>query len=257
MIELKNLTKKFGKLTAVDKVSLAVDKGEILGFLGPNGAGKTTTIKMMAGILKPTEGTVIIGGYDIIQKPLEAKQIFGFIPDRPFIYEQLSGEEFLRFTSGLYRLPETSSRIRSSRLLELFELEAWKDEPISSYSHGMKQRLVMASALLPEPKVLIVDEPMVGLDPKAARIVKQLFREITETGVSLFMSTHTLDVAAETCHRIAIILQGRLIAVGTVEELKQMTTSEDPSLESIFLELTGGWVTEVGDFLHKPAERTD
>ncbi len=249
MIELKDLTKRFGKFTAVDRLNLKVSPGEILGFLGPNGAGKTTTIKMMTGILKPTRGTAVIGGYDISRHPLEAKRIFGFIPDRPFLYEQLTGGEFLRFVSGLYRLPEARSRTQRRRLLDLFELAAWKDEPVSSYSHGMKQRLVMAASLLPEPKVLIVDEPMVGLDPRAARIVKQIFRQVAATGVSLFMSTHSLEVAAETCDRIAIILQGRLIAEGTQEELARMAEREGASLESVFLELTGGWVTEVGDFL--------
>ena len=257
MIELRNLTKTFGDFTAVDRLNLEVVPGEILGFLGPNGAGKTTTIRMMAGILKPTGGTAIIGGYDIARRPLEAKRTFGFIPDRPFLYEKLTGGEFLRFVSGLYDLPGARGRERRGRLLELFELEAWKNEPVSSYSHGMKQRLVMAGALLPEPRVLIVDEPMVGLDPKAARLVKQIFREAAGAGVSLFMSTHSLEVAAETCDRIAIILQGKLIAQGTVKELERMVDGDGASLESIFLELTGGWVTEVGDFLHKRSPEAD
>jgi ABC-2 type transport system ATP-binding protein len=252
MIELKNLTKRFGNFTAVDDLSLTVSPGEILGFLGPNGAGKTTTIKMMTGILKPTRGTAVIGGCDIVRQPLEAKRVFGFIPDRPFLYEQLTGAEFLRFVSGLYRLPEARSRERRSQLLDLFDLAAWKDEPLSSYSHGMKQRLVMASALLHEPRVLIVDEPMVGLDPRGARMVKQIFREEAARGVSLFLSTHSLELAADTCDRIAVILKGRLIAQGTREELGRMAGCKDESLESVFLKLTGGWVTGAGDFLHRP-----
>jgi len=257
MIELRNLTKRYGEFTAVDRLSLEVAPGEVLGFLGPNGAGKTTTIRMMAGILKPSAGTAVIGGYDISRNPLEAKRIFGFIPDRPFLYEKLTGGEFLRFVAGLYGLPEPAGRERRGRLLELFDLSAWKDEPVSSYSHGMKQRLVMAAALLHEPRVLIVDEPMVGLDPRAARLVKQIFRESAGAGVSLFLSTHSLEVAAETCDRIAIIFQGRLIAQGTLEELGRAAGGPGRSLESIFLELTGGWVTEVGDFLHKPGTGAD
>ena len=257
MIELKNLTKKYGDLAAVDHINLEVHPGEIVGFLGPNGAGKTTTIKMMAGILKPTEGTAIIGGYDILRRPLEGKRIFGFIPDRPFIYERLTGSEFLRFVGRLYSLNDKRAVARQARLLELFELEDWKDELVASYSHGMKQRLVMASALLHEPKVLIIDEPMVGLDPKAAGMVKRIFREIARNGVTVFMSTHSLEVAEETCHRIAIILRGRILVDGTLEELGRMARCEDARLEPIFLSLTGGQVTEVGDFLRDKKETSD
>ena len=249
MIELKNLTKTYGRLTAVDHIDLEVHAGEIIGFLGPNGAGKTTTIKMMAGILKPTEGTAIIAGHDILREPIEAKRAFGFIPDRPFIYERLTGAEFLRFMGCLYAIDGVQADLRRGRLLELFELVEWKDELVSSYSHGMKQRLVMASALLHDPKVLIIDEPMVGLDPKAAKMVKRIFREIARKGVTVFMSTHSLEVAEETCHRIAIIMHGRILVKGTLEELAREAGSGEGRLESIFLELTGGSVTEVGEFL--------
>ena len=249
MIELRDLTKRFGRFTAVDGLTLHVAPGEILGFLGPNGAGKTTTIRMMTGILEPTRGTAVIGGYDIRRQPLEAKRIFGFVPDRPFLYEQLTGGEFLRFVSGLYRLDESRGRTQRSRLLDLFELAEWKDQPVSGYSHGMKQRLIMAAALLPEPRVLIVDEPMVGLDPRGARVVKGIFRELAASGVSLFLSTHSLEAAAEMCHRIAVILRGRLVAEGTQEELGRAAACKGGTLESIFLKLTGGWVTDVGDFL--------
>jgi ABC-2 type transport system ATP-binding protein len=249
MIELRNLTKKFGQLTAVDHVNLEVSHGEILGFLGPNGAGKTTTIRMMAGILKPTEGTTLIGGYDILQQPLEAKRIFGFVPDRPFLYERLTGQEFLRFVGKLYNLEPRQAETRQSKLLELFELEAWKHELVASYSHGMKQRLVMASALIHDPRVLIIDEPMVGLDPRAAKMVKGLLREIARSGVTIFLSTHSLEMAEETCDRIAIILRGRILVLGTLEDLARMVGSEPARLEPIFLTLTGGVVTEVGDFL--------
>ncbi len=250
MIELKNLTKKYGDFTAVDHVNLEVRPGEILGFIGPNGAGKTTTIKMMAGILKPTEGTAQICGHDILHEPLEAKRTFGFIPDRPFLYERLTGEEFLGFTARLYNMDEDQAAGRRARLLELFELEQWKNELVSSYSHGMKQRLVMASALLHDPRVLIIDEPMVGLDPKAARMVKGIFREIADKGVSVFLSTHSLEVAEETCDRISIIMHGRILVTGTLEELADGLRNEEARLEAIFLNLTGGVVTEVGDFLH-------
>jgi ABC-2 type transport system ATP-binding protein len=257
MIELKNLTKKYSTLIAVDHINLEVSRGEIMGFLGPNGAGKTTTIKMMAGILAPTEGTAIIGGYDITKEPLEAKRITGFIPDRPFIYEKLTGEEFLTFIGRLYNLDGGTMNIRRGKLLELFELDQWKDEPVESYSHGMKQRLVMAASLLHNPKVVIVDEPMVGLDPKAAKMVKRIFRQIASDGACVFMSTHTLEVAEETCDRIAIIMQGKIIAVGTLPELGRIAQREGDSLESIFLQFTGGVVTEVGDFLRYIHEAQD
>jgi ABC-2 type transport system ATP-binding protein len=251
MIELRNLTKTFGTLTAVDHVDLKVPPGEILGFLGPNGAGKTTTIRMMAGILRPTEGTALIGGFDIRRQPLEAKAIFGFIPDRPFLYERLTGEEFLRFVGRLYRLEDRQAGARQARLLEMFELTEWKDELVASYSHGMKQRLVMASALLHEPRVLIVDEPMVGLDPKAAKMVKRIFREIAGQGVTVFLSTHSLEMAEEVCHRIAIIMHGRILVTGTAEELAREAGTGEARLEPVFLRLTGGVVTDVGEFLRE------
>ncbi len=251
MIEVENLSKKYSEFLAVDNISMDVAGGEVFGFLGPNGAGKTTTIKMMAGVLKPTSGTVRIGGYDIQKEPINAKQIFGYIPDRPYIYEKLTGDEFLTFAGRLYGMNSRNAVMRRGKLLELFELHEWKNEPIESYSHGMKQRLVMASALLHEPSVVIIDEPMVGLDPKAAKMVKRIFREIANDGVCVFISTHTLDLAQETCDRIAIILQGQIIAMGSIQELKAAADSDDGKLESIFLKLTGGVVTEVGDFLRE------
>ena len=249
MIKLENLTKNYGDLVAVDQINLEVSKGEVFGFLGPNGAGKTTTIKMIAGVLKPTSGTAYIGGYDISKNPLKAKQIFGFIPDRPFIYEKLTGDEFLTFTSRLYGLNSDNARMRQGKLLDVFELTEWKNEPVESYSHGMKQRLVMAAALLHDPEVVIVDEPMVGLDPKAAKMVKRIFREIANDGVCVFLSTHTLDLVEETCDRVAIIMRGKIKAIGTLDELHVQAGTEDKRLESIFLNITGGVVTEVGDFL--------
>lgn len=240
MIRLIHLTKLYKGLRAVDDVNLEVREGIIFGFLGPNGAGKTTTIKMMAGVMKPTSGQIIINGMDISQSPAEVKRAVGFIPDRPFLYEKLTGMEFLRFMGGLYDLDHSSSlESRSLELLELFDLIHWRDELIESYSHGMKQRLVICAALLHRPKTLIVDEPMVGLDPRGARLVKDLFKAQADQGATIFMSTHSLEVAQEVCHEIAIIQAGRILAVGTAEDLKREAGVEG-NLESIFLKLTEG-----------------
>ena len=240
MIKLVNVTKFYRGFCAVDHVNLEVGKGVVFGFLGPNGAGKTTTIKMMAGVLKPTEGQIIINGIDLSEDPSEAKRCTGFIPDRPFLYEKLTGEEFLRFTAGLYRSNHSSSLETDIRtLLERFELSHWGAELIESYSHGMKQRLVMCAALLNEPKVLIVDEPMVGLDPRGARLVKDIFRELAAKGTTVFMSTHSLEVAQEVCKEVAIIQSGKVIATGTADDLKKIA-GIDGNLESIFLKLTEG-----------------
>jgi len=240
MIKLINLTKQYKGLRAVDNINLEVRKGAIFGFLGPNGAGKTTTIKMMAGVLAPTAGRIIINGLDLAQAPSAVKQIVGFIPDRPFLYEKLTGLEFLHFIAALYRLERGPSlKRRISELLELFDLSHWQEELIESYSHGMSQRLVMCAALVHEPKVLIVDEPMVGLDPKAARLVKNIFRDQARYGGTIFMSTHSLEVAQEVCDEIAILQAGRIIAQGTSGELKRQA-GVDGNLEQIFLKLTEG-----------------
>jgi ABC-2 type transport system ATP-binding protein len=238
MIRIVNLTKLYGKLAAVDHISLAVAQGEIFGFLGPNGAGKTTTIKMMAGLLQPTDGSILLHGYDIQKEPLKAKSITGFIPDRPFLYEKLTAMEFMRFVAELYDMHDSSGRIND--LLDLFGLPDWKEELIENFSHGMKQRLVMASALLHNPKVLVVDEPMVGLDPRGARLVKDIFKDLASKGVTVFMSTHTLEIAEQMCTRVAIINLGRIIAEGSVEDLGRMARMENSHLEPIFLRLTGG-----------------
>jgi ABC-2 type transport system ATP-binding protein len=240
MIKLIDVTKYYKGLCAVDHLNIEVGKGIVFGFLGPNGAGKTTTIKIMAGILMPTEGQIIINGIDLSKEPSEAKRSTGFIPDRPFVYEKLTGKEFLQFMGGLYRSNHSSSlETDIMGLLERFELSHWGDELIESYSHGMKQRLVMCSALLHEPKVLIVDEPMVGLDPRGARLVKDIFRELAEKGTTVFMSTHSLEVAQEVCEEIAIIQAGKVIATGTADDLKKVAGVEG-NLESIFLKLTEG-----------------
>jgi ABC-2 type transport system ATP-binding protein len=238
MIKLTRLTKVYGDLTAVNSISLDVAAGEVFGFLGPNGAGKTTTIKMMAGLLQPTSGTAEIGGFDIRKEPLRAKAITGFIPDRPYLYDKLTAAEFLHFVARLYAMSGPSKRI--SELLELFSLADWSDELVENFSHGMKQRLVMASALLHEPKVLVVDEPMVGLDPRGARLVKDLFRDLAAAGVTVFLSTHTLEIVESLCTRVAIINNGVIIAEGSVGELGRLARMENSHLEPIFLKLTGG-----------------
>jgi ABC-2 type transport system ATP-binding protein len=238
MIKLKNLTKLYGKLTAVNGINLEVAQGEVFGFLGPNGAGKTTTIKMMAGLLQPTRGSALIGGYDVQQEPLKAKLITGFIPDRPFLYEKLTAAEFMRFVAKLYDMNDPKTWI--SELLGLFGLSEWADELVENFSHGMKQRLVMASSLLHKPQVLVVDEPMVGLDPRGARLVKDIFKDLASNGVTIFMSTHTLEIVEQMCTRVAIINKGDVIAEGSVRDLGRMASMPNSHLEPIFLRLTGG-----------------
>ncbi len=239
MIQLRSLTKRYGKFTAVDSIDLTVSQGEIFGFLGPNGAGKTTTLRMIAGILRPTAGTVSIGGVNVVANPLAAKAKLGYIPDRPFIYEKLTGSEFLRFVAGLYdqQGPDVDNRARE--LLALFDLEDWRDELVESYSHGMRQKLIISSAFVHRPEAIVVDEPMVGLDPKAARTLKDLFREYVNRGHTIMMSTHTLEVAESLCDRIAIIQGGKIRAEGTMAELRTQSEDGTERLESIFLKLTG------------------
>jgi len=238
MIELKGITKKFGDFRAVDNLNLKVEKGEIFGFLGPNGAGKTTTIKMIAGILLPTAGSIAIGGIDMATQPEAAKRKIGFIPDRPYLYEKLTGMEFLKFTADLYDVPHEIYLERARKNLEMFSLADWSDELIESYSHGMKQRLIMSAALLHDPEIIIVDEPMVGLDPAAIIMVKDLLQRLAHNGVSVFMSTHTLTIAEDTCDRIGIIHRGRMIASGTTADLQREANVTDADLEKVFLNLT-------------------
>ncbi|OQX62182.1 MAG: ABC transporter [Desulfococcus sp. 4484_241] len=238
MIELCNLTKKFGEFTAVSDVTLTVPGGEVFGFIGPNGAGKTTTIRIIGGILAPTSGSVRICGIDMAREPEKAKARIGFIPDRPYLYEKLTAIEFLRFTSDLYGVDTASFYDRAISMLRLFSLEQWKDILIESFSHGMKQRLIMAGALLHDPDVLVVDEPMVGLDPAGIRMVMELFRKLAASGVAVFMSTHTLAVAQDVCDRVGVINHGRLIAVGTIEDLMEKTDAGRPDLEEVFFRLT-------------------
>ena len=240
MIELTQLTKRYGRFTTVAGIDLTIPKGELYGLLGPNGAGKTTTMRMIAGILQPTSGTVRIAGIDIQAQPLVAKAHLGFIPDRPFVYDKLTGAEFLRFVAGLYGQGGKLIERRIDELLELFELDAWKDELTEAYSHGMRQKLIISSALVHRPDVIVVDEPMVGLDPKSARLLKDLLREFVTRGGTVLMSTHTLEIAEAMCDRIAIVHGGRIAAEGTMDALRLQTSSGDASLEELFLKLTGG-----------------
>jgi ABC-2 type transport system ATP-binding protein len=238
VIRLTNLTKRYGSFTAVDAISLDVPPGELFGFLGPNGAGKTTTLRMIAGILKPTSGTVEIGGVDIERDPITAKALLGFIPDRPFIYEKLTGGEFLRFVAGLYGQAGAEVEHRARELLALFDLEEWRDELVESYSHGMRQKLIVSSAFVHRPQVIVVDEPHVGLDPKSIKILRDLFREYARRGHTIMMSTHTLETAESLCDRIAIIVNGKIGAFGTMDDLRRQSR-HGGGLEEIFLKLTG------------------
>ncbi len=239
MIRITHLTKQFGPLTALKDLSLEVPKGEIFGFLGPNGAGKTTTLKIMAGVLAPTAGDVTLGGFSILTESAQAKAITGYIPDRPFLYDKLTGLEFLHFVGGLYGLLPTEIDKEIESRLNLFDLWDWRDELIESYSHGMKQRLIIIAALIHHPRVLIVDEPMVGLDPKGVRIVKRLFQKESAQGMTIFLSTHTLSTAQEICGRIGIIQKGALIALGSIDSFSREADWKAKGLESLFLKLTG------------------
>ena len=242
MIQLEKITKRYGSFDAVKDVSLHVKPGEVFGFLGPNGAGKTTTMRMLVGLIKPSSGRLFVDGINVVAEPIRARQVIGYIPDRPYLYEKLTAREFLNFVAGVYGLCGNQLGHRIAELLELFGLSDWSDELIESYSHGMKQRLTMAAAVLHRPKLLVVDEPMVGLDPRGAVLVKNLFRRMVESGQgTVFLSTHTLEVAQELCERVAILQKGQICALGTVEEIRnQVGESDDLQLEDLFLRLTGG-----------------
>lgn len=229
---------------AVKDLNLHIPQGEIFAFLGPNGAGKTTTIKLLTGLLKPTSGKVLIGGYDIQKDYIQGKKLIGYVSDRPFLYEKLTGREFLQFIGDLHGVEGTLLKKRREELLELFDLISYEDHLIEDYSHGMRQKLILCAALLPGPKVLIMDEPMVALDPRSARLLKDTLRKEASRGTTVFLSTHTLSLAEELAHRIGIIHRGNLVATGTREELNRRAHLEG-KLEDIFLQLTEE--EEVGD----------
>lgn len=238
MIELRNVTKKFGSFTAVDNISLVVPPGEFFGFLGPNGAGKTTTIKMMAGLFSPTEGQILMNGYDIVQEPIKAKSFTSYVPDQPFLYDKLTGREFLYFIGGLYKMEKSEITKKIGEVIEHFDIGQWIDKRTEDYSQGMRQRVTIAAALVHQPRVLIIDEPMVGLDPKSAKIVRETLKMMASQGVSIFMSTHSLAIAEELCDRIGFIKDGRLVFLGTQENLQAYKQKLDGKFESVFLELT-------------------
>jgi ABC-2 type transport system ATP-binding protein len=238
MITLKNVTKKYGSFVAVNDVCLEIPSGGIFAFLGVNGAGKTTTIRMMTGILRPSSGSIFLGGYNLLTEPLKAKAITGYIPDRPNLYPKLTGREFLYFICDIYRIPAKQADRRIDEVLEEYTLVDWQDELIESYSHGMKQRLATCAALVHDPKVLIVDEPMVGLDPHGAKNLKEAFKRYARQGITIFLSTHSLNVAEELADNLAIIQKGSILTTGTLSDIRALTGKQDEGLEHMFLELT-------------------
>ena len=240
MILLDSLTKRYGDFTAVAGIDLEIEGAQIFGLLGPNGAGKTTTLRMIAGILRPDSGRVLVAGYDNVAHPIEARRLLGFVPDRPFVYDKLTGAELLRFSAGLYGLrgPEVEARI--DELLELWDLTPWKDQLVESYSHGMRQKLIISSALIHRPRVLVVDEPMVGLDPRSAWLLKDVLRTFADGGGTALVSTHTLELAESLCDRLAVIDKGKVVASGSIDDLRREASSETAGLEEIFLKITRG-----------------
>jgi ABC-2 type transport system ATP-binding protein len=239
LIQAVDLTKYYGQHRAVEGLNFAVYGGEIFGFLGPNGAGKTTTMKMIVGLLRPTRGRAIVVGHDVQEEPIAAKAASGYVPEEPHLYPKLSGREFLRFVGDLYDVPVEQVERRIEELLRLFDLDEAADSMIDSYSHGMRQKTVIAAALIHDPRVLVLDEPTSGLDPKSARLIKDILRQMADRGAAVFLSTHILEIAERMCDRIGILNEGRLIAIGTMDELRAMSAGE-ASLENIFLSLTGG-----------------
>lgn len=239
MIVADHLTKTYDNLIAVDDLNLTVSK-ELFVFLGPNGAGKTTTIKMMTGLIRPSSGSVTIQGYDVFEQPIEAKRLFGLVPDTPVLYEKLTLKEFIQFIANMYEVDRAVFKRRFTNLIELFDLEKRLDDLIQNFSHGMKQKAILAAALIHDPSVLFLDEPTVGLDPKSARNLKDILRGLVDKGATVFMSTHILEIAEAMCDRVAIIDKGKIIACGTMEEMRRHSKQKDKSLEEIFLEITGG-----------------
>jgi ABC-2 type transport system ATP-binding protein len=237
MIQISSVTKRYGPKVAVQDLRLHVPAGELFAFLGPNGAGKTTTIKMLCGLLFPSSGTVRVGGYDLATHGDQARALISYVPDQPYLYEKLTGREFLQFTADLYALPPDRSRQKIDEVIDTFHLEEFVDDLTERYSHGMRQRTVFAAALVHEPKLLIADEPTVGLDPKSIRELKTLLRELASGGMTVFLSTHTLDIAQELADRIGIIDRGRLTGCGTMADLRKQA-SRDGSLEDLFLAIT-------------------
>jgi ABC-2 type transport system ATP-binding protein len=237
MIRIENVTKRYGPKVAVQDLTLHVPPGELFAFLGPNGAGKTTTIKMLCGLLFPTTGTVSVGGFDVRAQGDHARAVVSYVPDQPFLYEKLTGREFLRFTADLYAMPAAKADEKIEEVIELFHLDEFVDDLTERYSHGMRQRTVFAAALVHDPKLLIADEPTVGLDPKSIRELKSLLRKLAGGGMTIFLSTHTLDIAQELADRIGILDRGKLLGCGTMTDLRKQA-SMDGSLEDLFMKIT-------------------
>jgi len=240
IIQIDNITKKFGSMVAVDSLNISLDKGELFGFIGPNGAGKTTTIKMIVGLLRPDIGTITIEDNNVVEKPSDAKRVIGYIPDNPYIYDRLTGREFLELVGSLYGMKRKLILERIDWLFDLFSIENWGDDFAAEYSHGMRQKVIMASAIMHDPKLVVIDEPMVGLDPQSQRLVKGILKKLTERGITVFMSTHTLSVAEELCTKIGIIHKGKLLKIGALDKLRSDAQMENKSLEELFVKLTGG-----------------
>lgn len=246
MIQFERVGKSYGNKAAVSDLDLSIPAGELFAFLGPNGAGKTTTIKMLVGLLRPNVGAVRVGGNDVVLRPREAVSLIGYVPDEAFLYDKLSGREFLQFVAEMRGMTPQQAARSIALQREQFSLETFLDDLTETYSHGMRQRVVFASALLHDPPVLVVDEPMVGLDPKSVRLVKDLLRQKARAGAAVLMSTHTLAVAEEIADRIGVIDHGRLIFLGTKERLQQELSMHQTSLEHLFLELTAGGNGDAG-----------
>ena len=238
MLELINLQKQFAGFYAVNIAGLKVNKGQLFGFLGPNGAGKTTTIKMIAGLLNPTTGNIYLDGIDVWQKPIESKMKIGYIPDQPFIYDKLTGKEYLYFSGGLYNLSKEFLKNKIVEIADLLKIGSWIDKRTEEYSQGMKQRIVIASSLLHEPELLIVDEPMIGLDPQSAFDVKRLFEDKVKSGTTIFMSTHSLNVVEEICTSVGIINKGSIIFNDSIETLHKLKNEQNHNFEELFIQLT-------------------
>ena len=239
MIRLSHVSKNYGRKTAVQDLSLDIPQGELFAFLGPNGAGKTTTIKMITGLLRPTRGEISVCGFDVQKDYIEAKRCMAYVPDQPYLYDKLSGFEFLEFIGEMYGIAREERRREIDRLAALFGMESYLDTLTESYSHGMKQRVVLAGTLLHKPKVIVVDEPLVGLDPHSARLVKGIFQEQARSGTTVFMSTHVISIAEEVADRVGIILNGQVAALGTVAELRRQA-NHDGRLEDVFFKITEG-----------------
>lgn len=237
MIQIDSISKNYGELWAVEDLALEIPRGEVFAFLGPNGAGKTTTIKMITGLIRPTKGRVLLAGHDVQKDPIEAIKRVGYIPDHPYLYEKLTGYELLDFVADLHHIPDERRRELINELFEMFGLQAWRNHLVQQYSHGMRQKLVFGAALIHDPEILVVDEPMVGLDPRSAKLIKEIFRERAHRGTTVFLSTHTLSVAEEVADRIGLIMKGRLTFVGNLEAMREAARSEG-NLEELFLELT-------------------